>query len=379
MRIAINALSVAPGGSLTNTLGLLEGWSAVGRSDEVVVFASNPTILSHARQYDMTAVSVGAPGLIARAAWEVSVLPILLRRHKADVLLCSNYAVLSCSRPQVVQHQTLNTFLTSQLHAASEKHRRTLQRRAARMSMRLAAANIFISQHLRRHAEAVEPESGERNHVVPYGISARFLDVSRARPDRARPSFSIAALQSPAEYKDNESLLQAFRLLVCRRPDEPWQLRIAGQFDWSRWENRARDLGVFDRVRWEGFLDVEGVIRLLTSSDCLVYPSVLEAFGLPIIEGMACGCPVIAADVAASPEIAAGAAVLVPPASPQAIANAIERLHVDAAVRTEAVELGRRRARQFSWVDTAKHFDRIFERVIAERQVTPVRPSIAPF
>ena len=93
---------------------------------------------------------------------------------------------------------------------------------------------------------------------------------------------------------------------------------------------------------------------LYAAADMLVYPSLWEGFGLPIIEAMSCGTPVVTANISAMPEIAGGAALLVDPTSPSDIAGAMLRLAKDPALRASLQQRGRERARSFTWDQTAR-------------------------
>src|SRR5919204_6833381 len=109
-----------------------------------------------------------------------------------------------------------------------------------------------------------------------------------------------------------------------------------------------RQLGIEREVRFLGHLPTEQVAALYRGALALVYPSLLEGFGLPILEAMACGTPVITANRSSMPEVAGGAAELVDPEDTDALAAAMARLSRDAARREELRRRGLARARQFS-------------------------------
>ena len=364
MKILVNAIAAAPGGGLTNALGLLEGWSANGFLPYITIIACHPEILSRMKSYGGTAVSVPPRSVMRRSIWEAKNIRILIDRYSSEVLMNMNYIVPWVKIPQVIQHQSLTTFVRIQASSTRGAIRRLAQRYAASVSIRKAAANVFTSHYLRRSAEAATGGSSADNHVIPYGVSRNLLEHSqRARHAHNYKSYRISALQSPAEYKDNESLLKALQVLIQRRPHEPWHLDIAGSYDWTRWKIRAEELRVSDRVSWLGFLREAEIIQLLSESHCLIFPSVFEAFGLPIVEAMACGCPVVAANATAVPEIANGAAMLVPPRDPKAIVEAILQLQDDNNFRQELIERGKAHVSGLTWESTVASLQRVFELV----------------
>lgn len=136
-------------------------------------------------------------------------------------------------------------------------------------------------------------------------------------------------------------------------------------------------LGVGQRVEFLGHMSLTAVADLFRSAACLVYPSVFEGFGMPILEAMAMGCPVVTVDATAMPEVAGGAALLVPPHSPARVVEAVMALHDDAALRREMIRKGLERALAFPWTRSAEQFARLFEQVAARPAADKRRPQPA--
>lgn len=361
MVVAINALPTAPGGGLTNLLGLLEGFASVAPDIRFVILAARQETIDALQGSGHGVVEIPLMRPVERIRWEREQLPRVLEREHADILLCSNYAVPGVRLPQVVQHQDLHAIGGWTMWGSLRRvHKVSLQKIAARYTLRIAAANVFTSNYLRRAAERAYPAARARNHVVPYGLSTRYRSLAQRRDNPAPSSFRLAALQSPLGHKDNESLLRALKRLTEILPDKPWRLRIAGWRNWGRWQRRALRLGVADRVEWLGYLDESGVIDLLTTSDCLVFPSYFESFGLPVIEAMACGCPVVAVASTAVPEVAGSAALLAPSKSPDALARLVAAACTEDETRWRLIEAGWKRAQTFSWEAAARAFAELF-------------------
>jgi glycosyltransferase involved in cell wall biosynthesis len=116
---------------------------------------------------------------------------------------------------------------------------------------------------------------------------------------------------------------------------------------------RARELGIADRVRILGPLDDHEVAALYRAADVFIYPSEYEGFGLPVVEAMAAGTPVVTLDNTSLVEIAGGAAVLLPDANPLKMAAAVEDVLDDTTLRADLIARGRRRARGYTWSATA--------------------------
>ncbi len=120
-----------------------------------------------------------------------------------------------------------------------------------------------------------------------------------------------------------------------------------------------------DKTHLTGFVEDDDLVVLLSLADFLVYPSILEGFGLPILEAMACGTPIITSNVSSMPESAGDAALLVDPYSVVSMSEGIAELGGDALYRKELSEKGIRRARCFSWKQTALKTLEVYRKVIA--------------
>jgi glycosyltransferase involved in cell wall biosynthesis len=176
-----------------------------------------------------------------------------------------------------------------------------------------------------------------RAHIASYGVTEPFvLFVSSLWP-----------------YKNCDGLLRAWAL--ARGELSGRQLAIVGPARDEKYVARlhslAAELGITGDLVFVGGVPLEETVRFYQAADVFVYPSLNETFGLPILEAMACGCPVVTSDTSAMPETAGGAAILADPKDPASIAQAI----TDAAKLGRAgglAEAGLRRASQFTWAAT---------------------------
>jgi glycosyltransferase involved in cell wall biosynthesis len=358
MHIAIHALPTAAGGGLTGLRGLLRGFQALPHAPDVTVLVSHEKTRDAIADCDVVTDMIRVPqmGPVRRLRWEQVSFRSWAARRRPDVVLVNNFAVPRLGRPQVVWHQDLHTLSGWTRWGSWRRSPKVfVQKIAARLSLAIADAHVYVSRYLRDQARRLRRWAARvRHHVVPYGLSAAFRREARRATPHREPTYRLAAIQSPLRHKDNETLLRAFQQLVAHAPARPWRLDIAGWRDWGRWRRRAHTLGIADRVVWRGYLNEEAIIDLLRRSDCLIFPSVLESFGLPVIEAMACRCPVVAVNRTAVPEVAGGTACLVPPRRPDAIARSVRRLQRDAAWRRSFIERGKARALQFCWTRTAR-------------------------
>jgi glycosyltransferase involved in cell wall biosynthesis len=121
------------------------------------------------------------------------------------------------------------------------------------------------------------------------------------------------------------------------------------------------------RVHRLGHIPYEDLPAIYNLADVFVYPSVYEGFGLPALEGMACGTPVITSNVSSMPEFVGDAGILVPPDDENALVDALHRVLSDDALRRCLMRDGPRQAARFTWENTARKTLRIYEKVLAAR------------
>jgi glycosyltransferase involved in cell wall biosynthesis len=199
----------------------------------------------------------------------------------------------------------------------------------------------------------------ENIHVVPHGVD-RYLRP--ASEDQKRALRTKLGLERPyilflggiTPLKNIGNLLRAFGQLA---PTHDVDLVLAGFKRWS-FEQELQpieELGLKERVRYLGYVPDEDLAALYSAAECLALPSWYEGFGIPIVEAMACGCPVVTSSGRhAAPEVAGGAALLVDPADPSAIAAGIQRVLDEPELRRDLVAKGLVRGPQFDWDTTGR-------------------------
>jgi glycosyltransferase involved in cell wall biosynthesis len=241
-------------------------------------------------------------------------------------------------------------------------------------SLRRAAAIFTLSSHSRDELRHFYPGLRTPIHVVPAAPSQLFrpLGADTAAAVLARYHLRqpfLLAVGSVQPRKNLTRLVQAFAGVHRRHPD--LHLVIVGPSGYRASALRetidSHDLA--DTVRLLGYMADEDLVALYNAAVALVYPSVYEGFGLPVVEAMACGRPVIAANTSSLPEVAGNAALLVDPFDVAALGAAMERLVTNP---TEADDLGMRglaRVTQFSWQRTASTAQVAFEAVCGASRV----------
>jgi glycosyltransferase involved in cell wall biosynthesis len=212
--------------------------------------------------------------------------------------------------------------------------------RAQRRMSLLADRVVCISNDTANDVETQFGVPASRIRVTPLGVDEIFFQPPTAPRVVSEPYVLFVGSEQPR--KNLERLEQAMVLLRAR--GFPHVLVTAGADAWGR-----VDIGA-SFLRRMGNVTDEQLVSLYANSDCLAIPSIHEGFGLPAMEAMAAGTAVVAANVAALPDVTGGAAVLVDPYDPENIADGLERAITE---RSTFVERGRKRVAEFTWERTA--------------------------
>jgi glycosyltransferase involved in cell wall biosynthesis len=161
-------------------------------------------------------------------------------------------------------------------------------------------------------------------------------------------------------------LVEAFALLQPLSVD--LRLVLAGKRGWhcDDLTARVRSLGLSGRVVFPGYVDDDDKAALISGATALVYPSLYEGFGLPVLEAMACGTPVLTSNVSSLPEVAGDAALLVNPLDVDDISAGMSRLITDADLRRSLVIEGYAQVRKFSWANAAHQVLQVLESVASD-------------
>jgi glycosyltransferase involved in cell wall biosynthesis len=178
--------------------------------------------------------------------------------------------------------------------------------------------------------------------------------------------FKILVHGAADDRKNLSNMLKAAKSLVLRK--KSFQMFVIGldkeELSYTPYERQALELSLEPYVKWIGNVSPENMVKTYQEADLLLYPSLLEGFGLPVLEAFACGIPVVTSNTTSLPEVAGNAALLVDPEDPKAIAEAVSRLMEKPALRAQLVERGLKRAKQFTWEKTARETMAVYERLL---------------
>jgi len=296
--------------------------------------------------------------------------PLRLPLNRIDVFNTLMAPLMNLSWSLVIHMKTMHAFTAPEaIGPLPRAYRRLNYPRTAR-----AAQAIIINSHsLRSEIEQYLNVDSRKLKLIYEAVDHDLFKPGDA--DEARAIVASHGITKPYvlfvsslwPYKNCEGLLRAWALARGELGDR--QLAIVGPGRDEKYvaqlHSLVTELGISADVVFVGGVPLEETARFYQAADVFVYPSFNETFGLPILEAMACGCPVVTSDTSAMPEIAGGAAVLSDPKEPASIARAI----VEAAApgRDRLRDDGLRRAGQFTWSATAASTVDVY-REVAERR-----------
>ncbi|MDI7277424.1 MAG: glycosyltransferase family 1 protein [Anaerolineae bacterium] len=241
--------------------------------------------------------------------------------------------------------------------------------------VRRARAIIAVSEFTRQEVVSLLQVPPEKVHAIHEGVDARFRPVRE--PERlaeVRVRYGIREpyvlfLGAIEPRKNLTLLLRAFAALLPE-PGFRHQLVIAGGKGWLCDDvyATAAQLGLGDRCIFTGRVDDEDLPALYSGADVYAWPERYAGFGLPPLEAMACGAPVVCSNATSLPEVVGDAGLLLPPDDERPWVEALRRLAEDQALRRCLAEKGLERARRFTWEETARKTVELYRAVAARPQ-----------
>ncbi|MGN6391060.1 MAG: glycosyltransferase family 4 protein [Gemmatimonadales bacterium] len=351
------------GGVRVYTRRLLEAIFALEPAHEFILLYRNPALVGTYAHHGVEETALSARSVLL---WDQVAVPAAVRRHRVDVLFNPKYSIpLRAGCPAVWVCHGLDWYVMPWASRFIDRmsHRFLVPRYASR-----AAAIVAVSEVTREHVMHYLRVAPERVATVYSGVD----DVFRRPPDpghleAVRRKYNLPdryVLYAGAVYppKNFTRLVRAYARVG---PPRGVPLVVAGgenRFLSERELLEPEALGITDWVRRPGWMDQDDLASVYAMAQALLLPSLFESCGLPVLEAMAAGCPVVTADRYGTKELAEGAAVLVDPESVDAIADGIARVLDDSALRARLITAGHARSEPFRWSRTARDTLAVLER-----------------
>jgi len=297
--------------------------------------------------------------------------PVRLPLSRIDVLNTLMAPVVSAPWSLVIHLKTMHAFTEPGSVAPLT---RAYRRMSYPRTVRAADAIIINSESLRTEVEKYLEVDARKLRLIHEAVDHDLFkpgDAGAARAQVARYGVTkpfVLFLSSMWPYKNCDGLLRAWALARGELGDR--QLAIVGPERDEKYgaqlHKLVAELGISQDVVFTGGIPLEETVRFYQAADVFAYPSLNETFGLPILEAMASGCPVVTSSTTAMPETAGGAAVLCDPSDPASIAKAI--LEAMGPGRDRLRDGGLRRAGQFTWGATGEATLEVYREVAARRR-----------
>lgn len=351
------------GGVRVYTHRLLEAMFGLERRHEFVLLYRSPALVgTYAGVPGVEEVALPARSVLT---WDQLAVRSATRRLGLDLLFNPKYSIpLRAGCPAVWVCHGLDWYVMPWASRRVDRlsHRFLVPRYAAR-----AAAIIAVSEITRRHVMEYLRVPPERVATVYSGVDDGFRrPVDGAVADTVRRKYALPPrylLYAGAIYppKNFTRLVRAYARVG---PERGLPLVVAGGENRFLSERELREPEALGLERWvhrPGWVPQEDLAAVYAMAEALLLPSLFESCGLPVLEAMAAGCPVVTADRYGTKELAEHAAVLVDPESVDGIAEGIRRVLDDAPLRARLIAAGRERSRDFTWSRCAAETLRVLE------------------
>lgn len=354
MRIGVNALYLIPGGvggTEVYLRQLLAAWERVDSSNEYFLFTNRETGQSlgpNAANFQVHAQPVAATNRPSRLLYEQFKLPAQLKRLKLDCLL--NPGFTAPHRPGCPQATVFHDLQ----HIRHPEHFRRADLLAWRFflsrSIRDSQRIIAVSEATREDVMRYYGVPDERVVAIPHGVAEEYRQLAGERNAVERMILCVSTLHP---HKNLIRLISAFARF--RDHIEGYRLVIAGMrgFHAEQIEAAIADPGLQQDVTLTGWIETEALLDLYRKAAFFVYPSTFEGFGMPVLEALAAGVPVISSRIPPLVSIAGEAALYFNPADEEGLLAAMIQLASEAELRSRLVHDGLKRAADQTWESTA--------------------------
>jgi len=335
------------------------------------LYSASPIRVGDWRRPNVTLRAARCRRRAAKMLWSQTCLPYWAARDRVDVFWGTAHRLPRYLAASVARVVTIHDLVWKYAGDTMRLLSRWVERRLMPEAVRLADRIIAVSVSTAKDLEAEYPEARGRVRVVYPGASALPAPLGRealAALGIERPYVLFVGTLEPR--KNLRRLLRAYAWVdeaVRRRH----QLVLAGGRGWGGVDIRAlvRDAGLNEgQVVVTGYVDDRQLATLYAHARFLAMPSLYEGFGLPLVEAMAFGVPVLTSNRSSMPEVAGGAGVLVDPLDERSIAAGLLALLTDEAHRERLAAEAQARARRFTWWKAAQETWAVLEEAVAERR-----------
>ena len=309
-----------------------------------------------------TSPGLGFWGHFLRLLWQQTVFPFKLRMEKPSLLYSTVPEGILSRRPK--QIITVHDILPIKYPESCPKMKYYFYY-SLPILLNHSRAVICVSENTKKDIIAYHEIKDKPIYVIYEGFNRqRFYPHEKGKVEKQYGLTNyLLYIGDLRPYKNLERNLEAFARLNLRE----FKFAIGGKKDprfHPRIEKKVEELFLKDRVIFLNYVPEKNLPHLYSEAAAFVFPSLYEGFGLPPLEAMACGCPVIVSNAASLPEVCGNAAYYVDPHDVESIAQGMHKVLTDGALKRNLIEKGLERAKLFSWEKSAKEHLKVFEEIL---------------
>lgn len=297
--------------------------------------------------------------------WHVKVLQDV-KKIKPDIYFAPSSFIVPALAPKwlkvVITVHDLVAWLFPMRHNAKATF---IERLTLPHALKKGAYVTTVSQNTKKDLMKIFKTKDEKNEVIPCAASKAFRpfplqEIQKFQEEKNLPEKYILAVGTLEPRKNMITLIKC----MSRIPADI-SLYIIGGKGWQYEEifDEVKKNGLQNRIKFLGYVEEKELPLYYNAATCFVFPSLYEGFGIPPLEAMQCGCPVVCSNTSSLPEVVGEGALLVNPQSEEAMAEAIHSILFDVKLAASLREKGLAQARKFSWEKSAESLQEMFKRI----------------
>jgi len=301
---------------------------------------------------------INAPGIF----WHFLVILDLLF-HKSDVFFAPiSYIIPALNFSSLNITIVHDLFVFSSIKKSVELKTKLIEGLFIRLALKNSEKIIAVSQSTKKDLISLFKVQEEKIDVISWGVSSKYHVIE----DKEEVRSSLIKYNLPEKFilfvgtleprKNIKRLIEAYYIISAQA-----HLVIVGKRGWFYKEifQRIKELKLENKIIFLDYVPGKDLPSLYNKAICFIYPSLYEGFGLPPLEAMACGCPVITSNISSLPEVVGNAAILVNPYKIDEITSALRKILTNEGLQQEFKKKGLAQAQKFSWRKTSEHILKI--------------------